>query len=54
MRDKTEHVDREENEEEQEELVIPVADAVVHERAVVVESLDALVAVVAVPSLFRS
>ena len=49
MDNQRDHVDEEKDQEKQEVQVISVTNAVVDELAVVVEPLDALVAVVAVP-----
>ena len=54
MDEESKHVQREKEEEEHKVLVVAVANAVVDECAVVVEPLDALVAVVAVPSFLGS
>ena len=48
------HVEGEAEKEEQEELVVTIAKAVIDECAVMIESLDALITVVAMPSVFRS
>ena len=47
------HVESEEEEEEEEELMVTKAQAVVDKCAVVVETLDTLVAVVAMSCVFR-
>ena len=52
MPDHCRHVQGEEEEEEQKVPMILVAQAIVHECAVVIEALDALVAVVAVHRVF--
>lgn len=52
MHNHADHVDHEGPEEKDEPLVVAVAHTVVDERAVVVETLNALVAVVAVTGLF--
>jgi hypothetical protein len=51
MNDECKHVDRKKEQEEHEELVVAVPNTIVDECAMVVETLHALVAVVAVPSL---
>lgn len=54
MPDHSDHIEREEEEKEEEVLVIFVPQAIVHERAVVVKPLDALVAVVAMHCVLGS
>lgn len=53
-REDAQHVDRQRDQEEEEEPVVPPADAVVHPRAVVIECLDAMVAYGAVRTPWRS
>ena len=48
------NVEREEEEEEQEVLMVLVAQAIVYERAVMIETLDTLVAVVTMHGILRS
>ena len=51
MNDECKHVDRKKEQEEHEELVVAVPNTIVDECAMVVETLYALVAVVAMTSL---
>ena len=54
MNDECKHVECKENQKKYEEFVVAVANAVVDKCAVVVESLDAFIAIVTVPCFFWS